>query len=53
MIIMALPRLRTAAHDKFEFTHRFFGWASLLLISGNTVLFVASQRGDNSLVQPC
>jgi hypothetical protein len=49
MIIMALPRLRTATHDKFEFTHRFFGWASLLLISGNTVLFVASQRGDNSL----
>ncbi len=49
IIIMALPRFRTVTHDKFEFTHRFFGWASLLFISGNTVLFVASQRGNESL----
>jgi hypothetical protein len=49
IIVMALPRSRTAMHDKFEFTHRFFGWASLLLVSGNTVLFVASQRGNESL----
>jgi CRP-like cAMP-binding protein len=49
IIIMALPRFRTATHDKFEFTHRFFGWASLLFVSGNTVLFVASQRGSHSL----
>ncbi len=48
IIVMALPRFRTAMHDKFEFTHRFFGWASLLLVSGNTVLFVVSQRGNKS-----
>ena len=49
IIIMALPRFRTATHDKFEFTHRFFGWASLLLVCASTVLFVASQRGNDSL----
>ena len=49
IIVMALPRRRAAAHDNFEFTHRFFGWAALLLACISTVLFVASQRGDDSL----
>jgi hypothetical protein len=49
IIVMALPRFRTVMHDKFEFTHRFFGWASLVLVSGNTVLFVVSQRGNESV----
>jgi hypothetical protein len=49
IIIMALPRLRVRMHDTFEFTHRFFGWAALLLVSGNTVLFVVSQRGDDDV----
>jgi CRP-like cAMP-binding protein len=49
IIVMALPRLRVRTHDTFEVTHRFFGWAALLLVSANTVLFVASQRGDESL----
>ena len=50
IIVTALPRRRTATHNTFEFTHRFCGWASLLLVCGNTVLFVASQRGGESLV---
>ncbi len=49
IIVMALPRFRTAMHDKFELTHRFFGWFSLLLVSGNTVVFVASERGHQSI----
>jgi hypothetical protein len=50
IIVTALPRRRTVTHNTFEFTHRFCGWASLLLVCGNTVLFVASQRGGESLV---
>ena len=49
IIVMALPRFRTAMHDKFEFTHRFFGWVSLLLVSTNTVVFVASERGHDTV----
>lgn len=49
IIIMALPHRRGAAHDNFEVTHRFCGWAALLLVSVDTVLFAASQRGHNSL----
>jgi hypothetical protein len=49
IIVMALPRLRTAAHDNFEVTHRFCGWAALLLVCINTVLFVSSQRGNETL----
>jgi hypothetical protein len=44
IVVLATPRLRTAMHDRFEVTHRFFGWATLLLIWVNTVLFVHSQR---------
>ncbi len=49
IIVMALPGRRTAGHDNFEFTHRFGGWAALLLGFASTVLFIASQRGDDSL----
>ena len=49
IIVMALPGRRTAGHDNFEFTHRFGGWAALVLGFISTVLFVASQRGDDSL----
>jgi hypothetical protein len=31
MIVMALPRLRAAQHDRFEVTHRFCGWVALVL----------------------
>ncbi len=42
IIVMALPARRAAAHDSFELTHRFCGWAVLLLACVNTVLFTAS-----------
>ncbi len=50
MIIMALPRYRRMAHDYFEVTHRFCGWAVLVLVWINTVLFVASQQDGQSLL---
>jgi hypothetical protein len=40
MVVMALPRLRAAQHDRFEMTHRFCGWAALVLVWINTMLFV-------------
>jgi hypothetical protein len=49
MVVMALPRLRAAQHDRFEMTHRFCGWAALVLVWINTLLFVDSGRGDRSL----
>jgi len=39
MAVMALPRLRAAQHDRFEVTHRFCGWAALVLVWANTMLF--------------
>lgn len=50
MVVMALPRLRAAQHDRFEVTHRFCGWAALVLVWINTLLFVNAGRGDQSLV---
>jgi hypothetical protein len=49
MIVMALPRLRAAQHDRFEVTHRFCGWTALVLVWINTMLFVNTHRGDESL----
>ncbi len=49
MIVMALPRNRRTAHDHFEVTHRFCGWAALILVWINTMMFVESQRGARSL----
>ena len=49
MVVMALPRLRAAQHDRFEVTHRFCGWAALVLVWINTMLFVDGHRGDQSL----
>jgi hypothetical protein len=46
MVIMATPRLRAAQHDRFEVTHRFCGWAALVLVWINTALFVISQHGS-------
>ena len=40
MVVMALPRLRAKHHDRFEMTHRFCGWAALVLVWVNTTLFV-------------
>jgi hypothetical protein len=49
MIIAALPLLRARAHDSFEVTHRFCGWAVLMLIWVNTTWFAVSQRGQASI----
>jgi hypothetical protein len=48
MAVMALPRLRAVRHDRFEVTHRFCGWAALVLVGINTVLIVHADRGDRS-----
>jgi hypothetical protein len=48
MVTMALPRLRATHHDRFEVTHRFCGWAALVLVWINTMLFVNGGRGDQS-----
>jgi hypothetical protein len=49
MVVMALPRLRAAQHDRFEVTHRFCGWAALVLVWINTLLFVNAGRGAQTL----
>jgi hypothetical protein len=46
MVVLATPKLRAAAHDNFEVTHRFCGWATLVLIWANTVVFVRSQHAS-------
>jgi hypothetical protein len=38
--IMSLPRIRDRYHNLFEFTHRFVGWSTLLLLWGYAVLLV-------------
>jgi hypothetical protein len=48
MVVMALPRLRAAQHDRFEITHRFCGWVALVLVWINTMLFVNGDRGGRS-----
>jgi hypothetical protein len=45
MVVMALPRMRAARHDRFEVTHRFCGWTALVLVWLNTTLFVDDHRG--------
>jgi hypothetical protein len=48
MVVMALPPLRRRNHDSFEATHRFCGWAALVLVWANTVLSVRDQGGGAS-----
>lgn len=48
MVVMALPRMRAAQHDRFEATHRFCGWAALWLVWINTLLFVDAGRGADT-----
>ena len=38
IVVTALPRMRAARHDRFEMTHRFCGWAALVLVGLNTML---------------
>ncbi|MCP4417602.1 MAG: hypothetical protein GY805_13340 [Chloroflexi bacterium] len=49
MIGLATPKYRAKYHDLFEQSHRFAGWASLLLFWAQTILFANDQRGAMSL----
>jgi hypothetical protein len=49
MVVMALPHLRAVQHDRFEISHRFCGWAALVLVWINTLLVVDDGRDDRSL----
>ena len=49
MVVMALPRLRAAQHDRFEITHRFCGWTALILMWINTLVVINGERGERSL----
>jgi Cyclic nucleotide-binding domain len=43
IVFMARPSSRAKRHDTFEATHRFCGWAVLVLVWLNTIVFVASR----------
>ena len=49
IIVASLPSLRARFHDNFERTHRFGGWASLVLFWAQTIVFTNLHRGDASL----
>lgn len=51
IIVLSLPSLRARRHDLFERSHRFGGWAALLLFWTQTVLFADLQRGDVPLLR--
>lgn len=46
VVVTALPAIRARFHDLFERSHRFGGWAALLLFWVQTVLFISAQPGD-------
>jgi CRP-like cAMP-binding protein len=43
IVVMARPSSRAKRHDSFEATHRFLGWAVLVLVWVNTIVFTASR----------
>ena len=45
IVVMAMPSFRARYHDYFERSHRFGGWAALLLFWIQTVMFTNDQRG--------
>lgn len=49
MIIMAYPSVRKTYHNRFEMTHRFAGWFSLVLIWVQAVLSANDTRGEAPL----
>ncbi len=48
IVFMARPSYRTKQHDRFEVTHRFCGWAVLVLVWLNTIVFVTSRAHGSS-----
>ncbi|MGP6428867.1 MULTISPECIES: hypothetical protein [unclassified Pseudomonas] len=51
MAIMALPGIRSRFHNAFERTHRFAGWAALLLFWGMTLVFARDRHPGADLAQ--
>jgi hypothetical protein len=51
MIVFALPSMRSRFHNRFERSHRFGAWTTLVLVWLQTLLFVNDQRGDAALYQ--
>lgn len=49
IVLMALPAVRARFHNSFEKTHRFGGWAALLLFWTQSVMFINDQRGGAGL----
>lgn len=49
--VTALPRLRVDFHNTFEYTHRFGGWASLLVLWINTGVGTRTQTTNHKLYQ--
>lgn len=48
IIIMAIPRIRAKHHNNFEKSHRFGGWAALVLFWTQTILIIKEQAvGQN------
>jgi CRP-like cAMP-binding protein len=43
IVFMARPSSRAKRHDTFEATHRFCGWAVLVLVWVNTIVFTTSR----------
>lgn len=52
MCITSLPAIRDRSHDLFEFTHRFLGWSTLLLLWGYALLTVnwSSEAAESGLL---
>jgi hypothetical protein len=46
MLVLALPPVREKFHDCFERSHRFGGWAVLILFWAEALLFVNDQKGS-------
>ncbi len=50
MVVMAAPPLRARHHDAFEATHRFCGWAAVVLVWVTTVPLSTADRGGAALL---
>ena len=50
IVLMALPAFRARYHDSFEVSHRFGGWAALLLFWAQTLIFANDQRGELTVI---
>ncbi|KAK4221604.1 hypothetical protein QBC38DRAFT_521707 [Podospora fimiseda] len=44
ILIMAYPSLRAKLHDQFEWTHRFAGWTTLILVWAHLILISSATR---------